>query len=105
MGCPFFALMMVLNDVNDLLRDVRLSRYEDAAGITVLSYFMPYKEVEEMDAALRPGYRIIPLHIVPRRSVIEVSFRNLQTIPFRDIAIPLCILFLKGRSRFSVPPF
>ena len=51
----FVFPMMALNDVNDLLRDVRLSRYEDAAGITVLSYLMPYKDGEEMDAALRPG--------------------------------------------------
>ena len=51
----FVFPMMALNDVNDLLRDVRISRYEDASGITVLEYLMPYKEVEEMDALLKQG--------------------------------------------------
>ncbi|MCH5270130.1 MAG: ABC transporter permease [Lachnospiraceae bacterium] len=49
----FIFPMMALNDVNDLLRDVRISRYEDASGITILEYQMPYKEGTEMDAALK----------------------------------------------------
>lgn len=49
----FLFPMMALNDVNNLLWDARISRYEDAAGITILKYLMPYKEEAQMEEALK----------------------------------------------------
>lgn len=49
----FLFPMMALNDVNALLWDARISRYEDASGITILKYLMPYKEESQMEEALK----------------------------------------------------
>lgn len=48
----FFFPLLSVNDVNDLVRDGEVSRYEEASCVAVIEYLMQYKDKEEMDAAI-----------------------------------------------------
>ena len=48
----FLFPLLAVNDINDLIRDGEVSRYEDAPHVAVIEYLMQYKDKEEMDAAI-----------------------------------------------------
>ncbi len=48
----FLFPLLAVNDINDLIRDGEVSKYEEASHIAVIEYLMQYKDKEEMEAAL-----------------------------------------------------
>lgn len=48
----FLFPLLALNDVNDLLRDGYVAKYEDASLFTIIDYSMKYKTEEEMYGAI-----------------------------------------------------
>lgn len=48
----FLFPLLAVNDINDVIRDKEVARYEDASRVSVLEYLMTYKDGEEIDAAI-----------------------------------------------------
>lgn len=53
----FLFPMLSVSDVNDLIRDGEVSRYEEASQVAVIEYLTQYKEEEEIDAAINACIR------------------------------------------------
>lgn len=48
----FLFPLLAVNDINDVIRDKEVSRYEDASRVSVLEYLMTYRDEEEIEAAI-----------------------------------------------------